>query len=373
MLKIIGFVFLGLIILLAVLIISILLFIKFGAVFGGKISAAKRKEYEKSPHYQNGKFHQITTYIPEDVLPDFGNPVEQQRHGKVPTGAYPYEKIKPESLQRPPQKIRVTWMGHSILLIEAAGKKVLIDPMFSKTPSPIQGLGGKRFAKEMPISIQDLPIIDVVLITHDHYDHLDYVSIKKIKNKVKTFLVPLGISAHLLAWGVKPEQIEELDWWQDSHCQGLDFTLTPSHHYSGRQLNDRFATLWGGWIIATQDQKIYLTGDGGYGNHFKEVGRRYGPFDLAMVECGQYYRAWAQNHMIPEQSVQAVVDCNAKLVLPIHWGAFKLAFHPWSEPINRFLAKAPEFHLDVLTPLIGQSFVVGQPPYPQAHWWKEIE
>lgn len=372
MFKIIGIVLLILFTLAVLLILSILMFIKLSPVFGGKISAEQKKKYEKSPNYHEGAFQCATTYIPENVKPNFAKPLSQQKHDKAPNSPIPYQKIKPESLLSPPEQTRVTWFGHSTLLIEAAGQIVMIDPMLSDKPSPVQWLGRSRYADELPIEIIDLPTIDFVLITHDHYDHLDYNSIRQLKNKVKKFVVPLGISAHLLAWGVKPEQIDEIDWWEVTTDYPIKFRLTPCHHYSGRRLDDRKATLWGGYIIETPTDKLYLSGDGGYGNHFKEIGEKYGPFDLAMMECGQYYRGWAYNHMIPEQSAQAAYEVNAKLVLPIHWGAFTLAFHPWSEPIQRFLHIAPEFDLNVVTPLIGQPFLV-QGEYPTVHWWKEVQ
>ncbi len=371
MLKIIGFILLVIIVIVVLLISIIIMFIKWSPVFGGKVSEEQRRKYSNSPHYHNEGFENITTYLPEVIKPQFAQPVVQQEHDKMPKTPIPYQKIDPKCFGDTLEKTRVTWFGHSTLLIEADEQLIMIDPMFSAVPSPVQWIGRKRYAAELPIEVVDLPTLDYVLITHDHYDHLDYQSIQQIKGKVKKFIVPLGVSAHLIAWGVQPEQIDELDWWESTTNYPIEFRLTPCHHYSGRRLDDRRATLWGGYIIKTSKDKLYLSGDGGYGKHFEEIGKKYGPFDLAMMECGQYYRGWAHNHMLPEQSAKAAHEVGAKVVLPIHWGAFTLAFHPWSEPIQRFLQMAPEFNLEVAIPLVGQSFLLGEPS-PNTHWWKKV-
>ncbi len=218
--------------------------------------------------------------------------------------------------------------------------------------------------------MNNFPRLDAVLISHDHYDHLDYGSVQKLKEKVKDFYVPLGVGAHLRRWGVAESAIHELNWWEEVNHAGLTIVFTPSRHFSGRGITDRNTTLWGSWIIQGESKNLYFSGDGGYGPHFQKIGERYGPFDLAMMECGQYDERWAQIHMMPEESAQAAVDVRAKQMMPIHWGAFRLALHSWTDPIERVTEKAVQLQMPVTTPKIGETFVVGSPNLPRAKWWE---
>jgi L-ascorbate metabolism protein UlaG (beta-lactamase superfamily) len=195
---------------------------------------------------------------------------------------------------------RLVWFGHSAFLLQIDGKNILIDPMLGEVPAPNPLLGKKRFFKDLPIEIEKLPQIDLIIISHDHYDHLDYGSIQKLKGKTKQFYVPLGVGAHFERWGVSPDQIHEMEWWEEADVAGLTLAFTPSRHFSGRGPNDRFSTLWGSWVIRGRKDNIYFSGDSGYGPHFKEIGDKYGPFDFAMMECGQYNRRWKEIHMVPE-------------------------------------------------------------------------
>ncbi len=213
-----------------------------------------------------------------------------------------------------------------------------------------------------------LPSIDAILISHDHYDHLDYGSIRQLKDKTKYFFVPLGVGAHLQHWGVEASKITELDWWQSADIDGMTFTATPARHFSGRGLTDRDKTLWASWVIKGQDNNIYFSGDSGYRTHFKQIGEQYGPFDFTMIECGQYNEKWEAIHMMPEQSLQAHIDLQGKMMMPIHWGAFNLAVHPWKEPVERLL-KAKKEDMMIATPVIGESFVLSQ-ALPDARWWE---
>jgi len=221
----------------------------------------------------------------------------------------------------------------------------------------------------LPIEIENLPQIDLVLLSHDHYDHLDHGSILKLIKKTKLFFVPLGVGAHLKAWGVSSNQIKELNWWDEQHLKGLQIIFTPSRHFSGRGITDRFSTLWGSWVIKSEKQRIYFSGDGGYGPHFKTIGQQHGPFDFAMIECGQYHKNWADIHMMPEESVQAGIDLNTKLAMPIHWGAFTLSLHSWIDPVERFLKEAKALKLPVITPQIGEIITVGNEHDQNNHWW----
>ena len=231
-------------------------------------------------------------------------------------------------------------------------------------------LGGKRFSKELPIAIEKLPKIDAIVISHDHYDHLDYESIKKLKHKVDRFFVPLGLANHLLKWEVEKEKITELDWWQEANFENLKFISTPSQHFSGRGLTDRDKTLWCSWVIQSEKEKIFFSGDSGYGSHFKEIGDKYGPFDFAMMECGQYNELWQEIHMFPEQTAQAGIDVKAKKLMPIHWGSFKLAQHAWTEPVERVVKKAEELNLKLIIPEIGKSTILEDSTFNYSKWWK---
>ncbi|RED93037.1 L-ascorbate metabolism protein UlaG (beta-lactamase superfamily) [Marinoscillum furvescens DSM 4134] len=263
----------------------------------------------------------------------------------------------------------VTWYGHSAFLLETSGQRILIDPMLGKVASPTS-FGTKRFTYATPIPLEELQDIDVVIISHDHYDHLDYPTIKLLKDQVGRFITPLGIGSHLKSWGVPADRITELDWWQETSVGAIHYVACPSRHFSGRGLTDRDATQWASWVILTEKEKIYFSGDGGYGAHFSEIGLKYGPFDFAMLECGQYNEAWSNIHMMPEESVQAGLDVNARLAMPIHWGAFRLAPHSWVDPIQRFTKAADQHQLPYILPTIGDRFVLGQ-EYPKSEWWTQ--
>lgn len=372
MLEILGTILFYLLILIVVLIVLLMAFIKIAKVFGGKPSKQQKKKYSQYPNHKEGKFTNLMPQFTVTQAPDFIDDSLHPKSTRRPDFDIPYVKIDPKSLAEKTTHTRITWFGHSTMLLEMDGKNILIDPMFGDVPSPVSFIGQKRYSKGLPLSIEELPPIDVVLLTHDHYDHLDYQSILKIKDKVKKFYVPLGLNFHLLRWDVPKAKIEELNWYETAALEGINFTLTPSHHYSGRSLNDRFESLWGGWVIKGALDNIYVSGDGGYGPHFKQVGLEYGPFDFAMVECGQYSRYWRQNHLFPEQSVRAAADVGAKLIMPIHWGAFTLAMHSWDAPVKRFLTKAKECGIPVTTPKIGEQIVLGKEPseQPTSAWWE---
>ncbi|MBD2843865.1 MBL fold metallo-hydrolase [Paenibacillus sp. IB182496] len=268
---------------------------------------------------------------------------------------------------------RVTWFGHSALLVELDGKTLLLDPMLGRAPSPVPWVGGRRYSAGLPAEPEQLPPIDAVILSHDHYDHLDYGTIRKLRHKVKHYYVPLGVGAHLRRWGVAEARITELDWWQEADADGLRLACTPAQHFSGRSLTDRGRTLWCSWVIAGAEQRLFFSGDSGYGAHFREIGERYGPFDLTMMECGQYDPRWADIHMLPEQTVQAQLDVRGKAMIPVHWGAFTLALHSWTDPVERVLRAAAEHELAVATPRIGETVEAGAEAYPMTPWWIEAE
>ncbi|MBZ0098061.1 MAG: MBL fold metallo-hydrolase, partial [Taibaiella sp.] len=289
-----------------------------------------------------------------------------------PATSFPVLKIDSLDVERKPDSItRLTWFGHSAFLVEISGKKILLDPMFGPVPAPHPMLGGKRFSDGLPIEIEKLPQIDAIIMSHDHYDHLDYGSIMKLMAKTKEFYMPLGVGAHFRRWGVSAEKIHELDWWQEIRLDSLVFACTPARHFSGRGFGDRAATLWASWVIIAPGAKIYFIGDSGYGPHFRQIGEKYGGFDFAMLECGQYGDKWKAIHMTPEETIQATIDVQAKAAMPIHWAAFTLAFHSWTDPVIRATKKAEEMGVPFYTPQIGQPVVLEE-EIPSSRWWEQI-
>ncbi len=344
-------------------------FFRFYPPFGGKTPLAKK---QKSKNFMDGKF---VNQIPTPMELDFKDSLSLLRgQFKRHPARKPAKTITPEKLDTAVVKQeQITWFGHSAFLLQMNGKNLLLDPMFGRSPSPIPVLGPQRFSKDLPAMPKDLPHIDAVVISHDHYDHLDYGSIKKIANKVDMFFVPLGLKAHLKRWGVKETQITEMDWWDETEFEGFTFVCTPSRHFSGRTLTDRSTTLWASWVISTDKTKIFFSGDSGYGPHFKQVGDKYGPFDLTLLECGQYDPHWSTIHMFPEQTAQAHQDLRGKRMIPMHWGAFVLSLHDWSEPVKRVLAAGAKDKAIIMTPKIGETVAFKAKNYPTEHWWVSYE
>jgi len=295
----------------------------------------------------------------------------QVQEGESPKKTLPIVHRKRADFQHTdPNTVSATWFGHSSFLLEMDGKKLLLDPMFGPAAGPFSFLT-QRFNDTLPLTMEDLPTIDAVLFSHDHYDHLDYPTILKLKDKVGHFFVPLGLGSHLEHWGVAPENITEMDWWDEVDFEGFTFASTPAQHFSGRSISDRNATLWTSWVIIGQNQRIFFNGDSGYFGGYKKIGEKYGPFDLCMMECGQYNEMWSEIHMMPEESHQAFLDLNGKVMMPIHWGMFKLALHAWTDPIERVMAAAEKHGSMVATPMVGESIVIGQ-PVPQKRWWRSV-
>ena len=371
MLRILKKIGMYILILLVLLVVGTLVFVNTSPQFGQVPKGEDLKRIKQSEHFEDGVFMNLV----ETTVGDFWTAMKKlpemlSTKGKIPESALP-TTFDDHLLHAADSAVHITWFGHSAFLIEAFEKKMLIDPMLSEYPSPLP-FGTKRFEYRDTIPSSQLKNIDVVLISHDHYDHLDYPTITKIKDEVKLFVTPLGVGSHLKKWGVPSEKIVELDWWQENMAEGFKLTACPSRHFSGRGLTDRNATQWASWVIETDTVKLYFSGDGGYGAHFKEIGNKYGPFDLAFLECGQYNEAWADIHMMPEQSVQAAVDLNAKLAMPIHWGAFLLAPHHWKDPIERFSKTADEQGLEFMVPEIGKPYTLGTEA-PQSEWWVKAD
>jgi L-ascorbate metabolism protein UlaG (beta-lactamase superfamily) len=326
----------------------------------------------ESPNFRDGKFHNTEPTKIAAVSPEMGKTMMEyftSRQGREPASVLPAAEFDVDVLGKS-GPLNVHWFGHSTCLIELDGKLVLTDPVFSDRVSPVPFLGPKRFPAEHRVIPGELPEIDVVLISHDHYDHLDYRSIRAIQNKVRHFLVPIGVGAHLRRWGVPGGKIIELDWWQGFDVEGIGFTATPSRHFSGRRWS-RDRTLWCSWVIQGENGRVFFGGDSGYHENFRQIGETYGPFDITLLECGAYNRAWAQIHMMPEETVQAHLDLNGRILMPIHWGSFNLALHAWTEPVERLLARAEKSNVRVATPRLGGT-VNPRETHVSRFWWREL-
>jgi L-ascorbate metabolism protein UlaG (beta-lactamase superfamily) len=349
------------------------LVVRYYPALGGRSTHTRQMEMNASMNRSNGKFvNQIPTLMEMNlrstvkILIEFikGNP-----NGK-PASPIQTVPLTPNHLMQDNEQATVTWFGHSAILLRLDGKTLFIDPMLGKSPSPFPLFGGRRYSKQLPIEIEVLPAIDAILLSHDHYDHLDYGSIKKLKDKVKQFFVPLGVGAHLIRGGVDPTKIREHDWWDEFEFEGLTLASAPARHFSGRSVGDRDATLWWSWIIAGKQAKVFFSGDSGYGPHFREIGDKYGPFDLTLIECGQYDKRWSAIHMMPEETVQAHLDVRGEVMIPIHWGAFTLALHDWTDPVERAAKAAQERNAALATPRIGEVVRIGAASFPAVAWWK---
>ena len=266
----------------------------------------------------------------------------------------------------------VTWFGHSASLLKIEGKTLLLDPMFGDASSPFPLFNSKRYSGAFSLEREDLQEIDAIIISHNHYDHLNYKSIMQLKDRAKHFYVPTGVAQYLIKWGVSPSKISEHNWWDEITFDTIKLVCAPARHFSGRSMTDRDCSLWCSWLILGQETKVFFSGDSGYAPHFKEIGDKYGPFDLTLMECGQYDPRWSAIHMLPEETVQAHMDVKGELLLPIHWGAFTLALHEWSDPIERVTKEAKRLEVKITTPQIGESITLKSTDYPRYAWWRKV-
>jgi L-ascorbate metabolism protein UlaG (beta-lactamase superfamily) len=340
--------------------------------FGKNPSGKRLERVLKSPNYRNNSFHNLS---PTEVLLKsasrtkmfrdffFGKPATTKPPKKLPSVKTDLKEIKGDSPT-------ITWFGHSSYLIQSRDFNILVDPVMQGEASPLS-MFAKPFDGADVYSLEDLPTIDLVLLTHDHYDHLHYDSIKKLAHRVKYFVTSLGVGSHLEEWGVSSKKITELDWWESVVIRGdIEFTAAPARHFSGRSFV-RGKTLWSGFVLKLHGHQLFLGGDSGYENHFKEIGKRFGSFDIALLECGQYGASWPYIHMLPEQTVMAAKDLNAKILMPVHWAKFELSLHPWDEPINRATKYAGENNQALTTPMIGEPVILNS-SYPSNGWWKNL-
>lgn len=365
-------IFYGLLFTALLLILILVLFVNFHPVFGESPSDKIVSRMKEIPNYVDGRFTNLNSIKENFGWSDYqkmfakrfkGNPNRMPDHS-LPVTTWTKEEVT--NLQD--TATTAIWYGHSAFYLHMDGKNILLDPMFGDYPSPVPFFIEKRYNDTLPISIDNLPRIDVVVFSHDHYDHLDYGSVLKLKDKAEHFVVPLGVGAHLERWGVSKENITELYWGENVVLAGINFTCTPAQHFSGRGLSDKMKTLWASWVIQGSKHNLFFSGDSGYFDGFKTIGNKYGPFDLCMMECGQYDSLWKDIHMMPEETAQAHLDLKGKTLVPIHWGAFTLAMHDWNDSVIRLSRAATAKGIELATPQIGEAIVVGKTKH-LSKWW----
>ena len=341
--------------------------------FGAKATGERLARMRANAHFHEGKF--VNDLPPASyTFADVRALIKGQFFGdevRVPPAPIPVVTVAPDALKTvaPSPGLRAFWIGHASVYVELDGVRMLVDPIFSEYASPFD-IGPRRFHPP-PIALADLPPIDAVLITHDHYDHLDMRTVQQLAQRGTAFFVPLGIGAHLTAWGVPEAQIHDMEWWEEAApLRGVRIVSTPSRHYSGRGLGDKNATLWGSWSVIGAKQRFYVSGDTGYSDHFTRIGERFGPFDMAFVKIGAYGPGapWLDIHMSPEDAVRAQRAVRARRMFPVHWGTFNLAFHAWNEPVQRAVAAAAANRVEIVTPRIGEM-VDADRPFESTRWY----
>lgn len=328
----------------------------------------KLAHHNKKGFVNTDKEMQANAYLPA-ILYRY---IKEQRTDASPAQAIPIKQLTAMQLNAiPANKEVLIRLGHSSIYLQLGKQKILIDPVFSERASPFSFAGPKRFHLP-PIALDKLTNIDMIIISHDHYDHLDKTTIKVIGPKVKFFIVPLGIDQHLIDWGINKDKIISLDWWQSQKIGPLTITSTPGQHFSGRGLFDANQTLWSSYVLKSDKSSLYFSGDSGYFTGFKEIGERFGPFDITMLETGAYDKDWPSIHMTPEQSLQAHIDLKGKVMLPIHNGTFDLAFHSWYEPLQRISELASAQKIQLATPIMGSIMDINNLPKSNK-WWATTE
>ncbi len=320
------------------------------------------KYYQKSPNYSASK-HEFKNKFIDVFNNDINIPMSLELLGQwffpevetKPPHPLPFEKPNfKEIMESYPDKVQAIWFGHSSIFLRINGLNILIDPVFSDSVFPVP-IFFKRFQPPI-VELYDLPKIDIVLISHDHYDHLDKDTVRHFAGTSTSFIVPLGVESHLIYWGIESDKITNLDWWAATKVQGVEFIATPAQHFSGRNGIHQYKTLWASWVIRTNDKSVYFSGDTGFSTHFEDIGRQFGPFDVAFIETGQYNKAWQAVHLLPEESASAGYYLNTKVHFPIHWGMFDLSVHAWDEPIKLITRHCLKHKFELIEPYLGKVY-----------------
>lgn len=332
----------------------------------------KMKKVEKSKQYNNGKFLNYENnpgFGFVKMLPVMWNFLFLSNNRK-PDNKLPMQKVDFSQIKNAkPDELKVTWIGHSSQIINIDGKIILTDPIYDERTA---FMGPSRYNGDVPLTLEEIPEIDLVVISHNHYDHFNSMTIEEIHTKVKHFIVPLMVGAQLEDIGVPREKITELDWWDEiTLFDNFLIAFTPTQHFSGRGLFDRDETLWGSYVIKGPKHKIYFSGDSGYFEGFKQIGDKYGPFDYTFMECGAYNKKWHYVHMMPEETVQAHIDLKGRILQPMHWGTFDLALHSWYDPMKRVAKAADSLGIKLSTPIIGETITIDE-NLTTERWWEEV-
>ena len=335
----------------------------------------RMKRLQNSPQYKDGKFVnpiEAPMMAPGSTWPYIKKRFFTERIDSEPIGELPVKAILQNEWTGIDKKsLFFAWLGHSSILMAVDGKKILVDPVFGRRASPFSWMGPKRF-HQTPATAKGLPPIDVVLITHDHYDHLEESTIKQLDSKTSLFLVPLGIGELIEDWGIAPQKVVELDWWQHHKVGTLNFIPTPAVHYARRWLFDGDERLWCSWSIKGKSRNLFISGDSGYFDGFRKIGEKLGPFDISFLKIGSYDEMWKQIHMMPEEAVQQHQDLRGGILVPLHWATFDLALHPWYEPIERTLTAARGTDVQIITPIIGEQVNIHRLPEVNP-WWSNVD
>jgi L-ascorbate metabolism protein UlaG (beta-lactamase superfamily) len=337
------------------------------AVFGAE---PNKEGFKDLPNFSDGVFknESITEFMSKDgsfikILKEWMNKPKDNE----PKNIIPIVKTNLKSFD-PGFEPKIIWFGHSSYLIYIEGKKILVDPVFNRV-SPLS-LMGKPFKMSYEYSAKDFPEIDILLISHDHYDHLDYQFFKDLLPRTKHIVTSKGVDAHLKLWGATENQLTSLNWNESSSIENFDFTCLPARHFSGRKFK-RSTTLWSSFALKTENYNLYLGGDSGFDTHFEKIGNEYGPFDIAILECGQYGKYWPFIHLTPEETIKASKLLKAKVLMPVHWAKFALSTHSWTEPIERAVLEAEKENVIILTPQIGDAFRLGVEQNFEK-WWRVV-
>jgi L-ascorbate metabolism protein UlaG (beta-lactamase superfamily) len=353
--------------------------------FGSRAEGQRLERMRASPQWLDaaagGRFHNVAPIAPglRDPAAKMPSLTDFLYGGtrRVPTGPLPAHDPRAAWLKPPDTGLRATWLGHSTVLLEVDGVRLLTDPVWGQRASPSQLVGPKRF-QPTPVTLRQLPPVDAVLISHDHYDHLCHPTIRALARTPVPFITSLGVGAHLQGWGIAPERITELDWWQSHRVLGaargsaVEVTAAPSQHFSGRGLKDRNATLWSSLVVRGPRHRVFFSGDTGLTDQYTQIRQRLGPFDLVMLEVGAFHPAWGDIHLGPEHALQALQLLGGGAFLPVHWGTFSLAMHAWDEPAETLLTLAPRQDVQLLMPQLGHAV---EPVRVDSvtPWWRGVD
>lgn len=336
--------------------------------FGKNPAGERLQKIREVSNYRDGSFQNVepTLVSPDVSIFSVLKKMLTRPSSVSPGSEIPYVQTNLKDLNS--NEPVVVWFGHSSYMIHLDGFNILVDPVFSGTASPFRFFG-KAFPGSDTFNAEDFPKIDLLILTHDHYDHLDWESIRELNSKVKTIITSLGVGSHLEYWGVTDHKFSELNWWESKELsEEIKITATPARHFSGRGFK-RSQTLWSSFVLEIKGYRFFIGSDSGYDGSFRKIGDSFGSFDLAFLECGQYNKFWPQIHMFPEETVQAAQDLNAGLVQPVHWGKFTLSTHPWNEPVKRFIQAAKKENVNFVVPKIGEAYSLNNYT-PRDPWWE---